>query len=157
MLSLPARSGTYPACLSKPPYHLKLVRWRYPVHKGSYPLANREDGPYQAFLLDFTNSALERKPAGGSMPIRLVASITVLPVIPCSLSRASAIAPPGTATSTNTQFVTAKGRCSGQAQYPFRGDAAHQTRGMPVPEAQEAGLPSVCQATGFWSNMSRIC
>jgi hypothetical protein len=60
------------------------------------------------------------------------------------------------ATSTNTQFVTAKGRYSGQAQYPFRGDAAHQTRGIPVPEAQETGLPSVCQATGFWSNMSRI-
>jgi chaperonin GroEL len=50
MLSLPARSGTYPACLSRPPYYLKLVRWRYSVHKGSYPLANREDGPYQAFL-----------------------------------------------------------------------------------------------------------
>jgi TCP-1/cpn60 chaperonin family protein len=51
MLSLPARSGTYPACLSRPPYHLKLVRWRYSVHKGSCPsLTNREDGPYQAFL-----------------------------------------------------------------------------------------------------------
>src|ERR671915_1654600 len=50
MLSLPARSGTYQACLSRQLYHLKLVRWRYPVQKRSYPLANREDGPYQAFL-----------------------------------------------------------------------------------------------------------
>ena len=51
MLSLPARSGTYPACLSRLPYHLKLVRWRYSVHKGSCPsLTNCEDGPYQAFL-----------------------------------------------------------------------------------------------------------
>jgi hypothetical protein len=30
-------------------------------------------------------------------------------------------------------------------QCPFRGDAARQTGGIPVPEAQEAGLPSVCQ------------
>jgi hypothetical protein len=60
------------------------------------------------------------------------------------------------ATSTNTQFVLPKGVAPAR-QYPFWGDAAHQTRGIPVPEVQEVGLPSVCQATGFWSNMSRIC
>src|SRR5918999_1564826 len=31
-------------------YHLKLVRWRYPVQEGPYPLPNGEDGPYEAFL-----------------------------------------------------------------------------------------------------------
>src|SRR5918992_5719190 len=50
MLSLPVRSGTYPVCSSGLPCRLKLVRWRYPVHKGSYTLANREENPCQAFL-----------------------------------------------------------------------------------------------------------
>src|SRR5215207_2761731 len=58
------------------------------------------------FVLDFTNSAFEEKPAGGSTFARLVASITVLPSKPCTLSRASAIAPPGTATTTASTFET---------------------------------------------------
>src|SRR5947209_1865324 len=57
-------------------------------------------------VLDFTNSAFEKKPAGGSTPMRLVASITVWPARPCSLSSASAIAPPGTATSTTSAAET---------------------------------------------------
>lgn len=36
------------------------------------------------FVLDFTNSALRRKPIGGWKPIRLVASITILPSMPFS-------------------------------------------------------------------------
>src|SRR5215210_5249594 len=58
------------------------------------------------FVLDFTNSAFDEKPAGGSTFARLVASITVLPSKPCTLSRASAIAPPGTATTTVSTFET---------------------------------------------------
>src|SRR5215213_4599017 len=58
------------------------------------------------FVLDFTNSAFDEKPAGGSTFARLVASITVLPSKPCTLSRASAIAPPGTATTTASTFET---------------------------------------------------
>src|SRR6516165_767459 len=57
-------------------------------------------------VLDFTNSALERKPAGGSAPTRLVASITVLPLIRCSLSNAPTIAPYGTASSTASAAET---------------------------------------------------
>src|SRR5215203_1218543 len=52
------------------------------------------------FVFDFTNSALDEKPAGGSALMRFVASITVFPSIPCTMSRASGIAPPGTATTT---------------------------------------------------------
>src|SRR5919202_2277809 len=52
------------------------------------------------FVLDFTNSAFEEKPPGGSTPKRFVASITVFPSMPSTLSRASATAPPGTATTT---------------------------------------------------------
>src|SRR5215203_3216302 len=58
------------------------------------------------FVLDFTNSAFEEKPAGGSTPQRLVASITVLPSKPCTLSRASAIPPPGTAMTTASTSET---------------------------------------------------
>src|ERR687885_639886 len=58
------------------------------------------------FVLDFTNSAFDEKPAGGSTFARFVASITVLPSKPCTLSRASAIAPPGTATTTASTFET---------------------------------------------------
>src|SRR6516165_9420311 len=57
-------------------------------------------------VLDFTNSALERKPAGGSAPTRLVASITVLPLIRWSLSNAPTIAPYGTASSTASASET---------------------------------------------------
>src|SRR5919112_1211193 len=58
------------------------------------------------FVLDFTNSAFDEKPAGGATFPRLDASITVLPSKPCTLSRASAIAPPGTATTTASAFET---------------------------------------------------
>src|ERR687889_816098 len=58
------------------------------------------------FVLDFTNSAFDEKPAGGSTFARFVASITILPSKPCTLSRASAIAPPGTATTTASTFET---------------------------------------------------
>src|SRR5215204_840915 len=58
------------------------------------------------FVLDFTNSAFDEKPAGGFTFARFVASITVLPSKPCTLSRASAIAPPGTATTTASTFET---------------------------------------------------
>jgi hypothetical protein len=47
-----------------------------------------------------TEGAFDEKSAGGSSPTRLVASITVLPSMPYTLSRASAIAPPETATTT---------------------------------------------------------
>src|SRR5919199_3737110 len=57
-------------------------------------------------VLDLTNSAFEKKPAGGSTPTRLVASITVWPARPCSLSKAAAIAPPGTASSTTSAAET---------------------------------------------------
>jgi hypothetical protein len=40
------------------------------------------------FVLDFTNSAFDEKPTGGSTPKRFVASITVFPSMPCTLSRA---------------------------------------------------------------------
>jgi len=58
------------------------------------------------FVLDFTYSAFEEKPAGGSTPRRFVASITVLPSMLSTLSRASAIVPPGTATSTASASET---------------------------------------------------
>src|SRR5918995_4651945 len=58
------------------------------------------------FVLDFTNSAFDEKPAGGSTFARLVASITVFPSKPCTLSKASAIAPPGTATTTASASET---------------------------------------------------
>jgi hypothetical protein len=40
------------------------------------------------FVLDFAYSAFEEKPAGGSRPQRFVASITLLPSMPSTLSRA---------------------------------------------------------------------
>jgi hypothetical protein len=52
------------------------------------------------FVLDFTNSAFEEKPGGGSTPMRFVASITVFPSMPCTLLRTSVTAPRGTATTT---------------------------------------------------------
>src|SRR5215207_761280 len=58
------------------------------------------------FVLDFTNSAFDVKPSGGSTPQRFVASITVFPSRPCTLSRASATAPPGTATTTASTSET---------------------------------------------------
>src|SRR5215207_7280637 len=58
----------------------------------------RADFAVGPFVLDFTNSAFDEKPAGGLTPTIFVASITVFPSMPCRLSRASAIAPPGTAT-----------------------------------------------------------
>src|ERR671914_488087 len=57
-------------------------------------------------VTDFTNSALDEKPAGGSAPRRFVASITVFPSMPCTLSKASAIASPGTATTTASASET---------------------------------------------------
>src|SRR5437868_6362853 len=51
-------------------------------------------------VLDLTNSAFELKPAGGRALIRLVASITVLPSHPETVSNASGTAPPGTASRT---------------------------------------------------------
>ena len=65
-----------------------------------------DDFPVGPLVLDFTNSAFDEKPAGGATPQRFVASITVFPSIPCTLSRASAIAPPGTATSTASASET---------------------------------------------------
>src|SRR5215207_4736675 len=62
-------------------------------------------------VLDFTNSAFDEKPAGGSTPQRFVASITVFPSMPCTLSRASAIAPPGTATTTASTFEMSPPSC----------------------------------------------
>src|SRR5918994_1033621 len=58
------------------------------------------------FVLAFTNSAFDEKPSGGSTPQRFVASRTVFPSKPCTLSRASAIAPPGTATTTASAAET---------------------------------------------------
>src|SRR5262249_32878322 len=49
---------------------------------------------------DLTYSAFDTNPSGGWAPMRFVASITVLPSIPVTLSSASATAPPGTASST---------------------------------------------------------
>ena len=40
------------------------------------------------FVLDFTNSAFDVKPSGGSTPQRFVASMAVFPSMPCTLSRA---------------------------------------------------------------------
>src|SRR6266540_2262098 len=58
------------------------------------------------FVLDFTNSALDWNPDGGSAPKRFVASMTVFPSSPWTLSSASATAPPGTATSTASASET---------------------------------------------------
>ena len=52
------------------------------------------------FVLDFTNSAFDENPPGGSVPTMLVASMAVFPSSPCTRSSASSIAPAGTATST---------------------------------------------------------
>src|SRR3954469_10611442 len=52
------------------------------------------------FVFDFTNSAFDGNPSGGSAPIRFVASITVFPSQPLTVSNTSASEPPGTAMST---------------------------------------------------------
>src|SRR3954453_17922300 len=52
------------------------------------------------FVFDFTYSAFDANPSGGSDPIRFVASITVLPSMPWTVSRASATDSPGTASRT---------------------------------------------------------
>src|SRR3954471_11825854 len=58
------------------------------------------------FVFDFTNSAFDANPSGGSEPTRFVASITVLPSIPCTVSSASATDPPGTASRTASASLT---------------------------------------------------
>src|SRR5947209_6299609 len=55
---------------------------------------------------DLTSSALDAKPAGGSAPIRFVASMTVFPSIPSAAASASASEPPGTAISTASASET---------------------------------------------------
>src|SRR3954466_10497976 len=57
-------------------------------------------------VLDFTYSAFEEKPTGGSTPTRFVASTTVLPPSPPTPSRAWDMAPPGTATTTASASET---------------------------------------------------
>src|SRR5436305_1767083 len=57
-------------------------------------------------VFDFTNSAFESNPSGGAVPIRLVASIVVLPSTPLTLSSASAIDPPGMASTTASACET---------------------------------------------------
>src|SRR5437762_14338654 len=58
------------------------------------------------FVLDFRNSALEEKPAGGVVPSRFVASMVVLPSRPRTFSTASAMAAPGTAKRTASASET---------------------------------------------------
>src|SRR4051812_30197300 len=57
-------------------------------------------------VFDLRNSAFEEKPPGGSAPTRFVASMTVFPSQPLTASTASAMAAPGTATSTASASET---------------------------------------------------
>src|SRR3954447_10663488 len=58
------------------------------------------------FVFDFTYSAFDANPSGGSDPIRFVASITVLPSMPWTVSSASATDSPGTASRTASASET---------------------------------------------------
>src|SRR5439155_2870260 len=91
VVSRASSSATY----RLPGFDFALSIWSY--SRAKLMLNDFAVGPLD---FDLMNSAFDAKPEGGSAPIRFVASITVLPSIPCRFSSASATAPPGTATST---------------------------------------------------------
>ena len=112
----PAQTGSYPASrfscstawrASASPHHRLPGRTRALPSSGySDAKLTLNDLAVGPFVFDFTNSALEAKPAGGTTPYRFVASITVLPSRPPTVSSASAIAPPGTASRTTSASET---------------------------------------------------
>src|SRR4051812_37581219 len=112
----PAQTGSYPASwlrastTSRASWspHQRLLGLEDVSPRRSIRLAKKmlNDFAVGPAVTDFTYSALDAKPLGGSASNRLVASITVFPSSPSTFSNAAATAPPGTASSTTSASET---------------------------------------------------